>query len=116
MTLTPKFMHRRSLMVAVVTLISNLLGAFGFLPAFTKPIRPVDTSLLLSASAASLILFAMCCVALTNLVRDVERGYSPARCSLAALLLLFAFTSSAVLGLEVFRHLQPTPRGRCQFR
>jgi hypothetical protein len=105
MTLTPKFMHCRSLTVAAVTLTRSLLGAPEFLPAFTKPVRPIGTPLLLSASAASVILLALCCIALANLIRDVKRGYSPARCSVAALFLLFAIASPVVLGVEVFHHL-----------
>ena len=98
-------MHRRSLTVVSIALVLSLVFGAGFLPAFTKRVRPIDTTLLLSAGAASAVLLLLCCVALANLIRDVERGYSLSRCSLAALLLLFDFISPVALALEVWRYL-----------
>ena len=105
MTITPQFMHRRSLTLVSIILVLSLLVGPGFLPAFTKRLQPIDATLLLSAGVATVVLFFLCCIALINLIRDVERGYSPSRCSLSALLLLFAFVSPVALAIEVIRHL-----------
>lgn len=47
------------------------------------------------------VAFTVCVHATVNLMRDVGRGYSPARCSLAAILLLFAFGLSLWSGIFV---------------
>lgn len=46
-------------------------------------------------------LFALWCGALLNLVRDAERGYSPNRCSIAWVIMLFAITPLAIVGYQV---------------
>ena len=50
----------------------------------------------------AIVLFVVACAvgmhAVVNLVRDVDRGYSPARCSLAAVVLLGAFAFLFLFG------------------
>lgn len=108
MTLTPPFLYRRSLSVASTTLGLSLIVGLGFLPAFPDELgisRPIDATLVWSAAVAALTMFVLWCIALINLIRDVHRGYSPSRCSLSALLLLFALVSPMTIAAAVLKHV-----------
>ncbi len=69
--------------------------------AFAKRTRLPDREFSLWFIVTCVLALLICIRATLNLIRDVERGYSPARCSLAAVILLFAFaiTGWATLGL-----------------
>jgi hypothetical protein len=99
-----QFLHRRSLTVCFVALFFGFV-AFGFLPEFVQRLKWRGTTFLVQAGGAAIMALVVCMVALVNLVRDVERGYSPSRCSLAAVVLLFAFAPIAFLMYQVIRHL-----------
>ena len=104
MTRLSQFLHRRSLTVCLVALFFGFV-AFGFLPEFVQRLRWHGAAFLVQAGSATLVALVVCMVALVNLVRDVERGYSPSRCSLAAVVLLFVFAPIPFLAYQVIRHL-----------
>ena len=49
--------------------------------------------------------FSMMLLSTWNLIQDVERGYSPSKCSLAAVLLLFASGPPLAAGFGVLRYV-----------
>ena len=49
--------------------------------------------------------FSMVLLSTWNLIQDVERGYSPSKCSLAAVLLLFASGPPLAAGFGVLRYV-----------
>ncbi len=104
MTRLLQFFHRRSLTVCLVALFFGFV-AFSFLPEFVQRLRWHGATFLAQAGGAALVALAVCALALVNLVRDVERGYSSSRCSLAAVVLLFAFAPIPFLLYQVIRHL-----------
>ena len=57
----------------------------------------------LGAVSWCVVAFTVCIHAIWNLITDVERGYSPRRCQLAAVLLLLAFSLSGWLVLGLIR-------------
>ena len=83
--------------MSIVTLPVSFVLTFAFTP-IVRGLTPMDNAVYLRAGIASAFALFLCCLAWFNLLRDVERGYSPSRCSLAALLLLGA-TIWPVLGL-----------------
>ena len=95
--------HRRSLTVSIVALPLSR-PALGFVPEFALRLQRHGAAFLTQASVAIAVDLLVCAVALTNLLGDVRRGYSPSRCSLAAVFLLFALVPAVLLGLEVLRH------------
>jgi hypothetical protein len=98
MTPLSKIFHRRSITFAVLALLVSvvaLVHAFGF----SMRSRPPSSFFALRFIIASVVAFAVCIKATVNLIRDVERGYSRARCSLAAVLVLLAFAISTWAGL-----------------
>jgi hypothetical protein len=100
------FFHRRSLTFSVLaSVIASVavLHAFGF----SMRSRPPDSLFALRFIIACVVAFVACIHAIINLIRDVERGYSPARCSLAAVLLLFAFSGSTWAALCLASMLVP---------
>ena len=99
-----RFWRRRSLTVSFVALFFGFV-AFGFLPEFGQRLRWHGKTFLAPAGGMALLAFVVCIVAFINLVRDVERRYSPTRCSLAAILLLVAFAPIPFLADQVIRHL-----------
>jgi O-antigen/teichoic acid export membrane protein len=93
-----RILHKRSLSVCIVAFLLSFLG----LGVLAVPLhRWDDRAFLLQVGGVALAAFLFCCVALINLVRDVERGYSPSRCSLAAVVLFFAFVSVVPVGFHV---------------
>lgn len=98
MTPLSKIFHRRSITFAALAVLVSavaLVHAFGF----TMRSHPPSSFFALRFIVASVVSFAVCIHATVNLIRDVQRGYSPARCSLAAVLVLLAFAISTWAGL-----------------
>jgi len=98
-----QFMHRRSLSVSIVALLLSL-PALGFVPEFAQRLQWFGSAFLIQASMAVVVALFVCIVALTNLLGDVRRGYSPALCSLAAVLLFLAIAPAVLVGVQVLRH------------
>ena len=98
-TLTTLF-HRRSIAFSFVGLFASQFP-LSYAMAFAKRTRLPDMQVAVWFIVACVLTWVICISALVNLVRDVERGYSPARCGLASVILLFAFamTGWATLGL-----------------
>ena len=93
MTSFSKIFHRRSVTFALLA----LAHAFGF----SMRSRPPSSFFALRFIILSVVAFVVCIHATVNLIRDVERGYSPARCSLAAVFVLLAFAASAFAALAL---------------
>jgi hypothetical protein len=92
-----QFLHRRSLTFAILTLLlSFFAGSHGI--GFGSHSSTPSSAFLFCA----IVLFVVACAvgihATANLVRDVDRGYSPGRCSLAAVVLLGAFAFLFLFG------------------
>src|SRR4051812_41279226 len=89
MTIIPPFLHRKSLAVAI-----TLLPLSAFLSLVTSPVLVrfefIDATVYVRSAIGSGVVILFCGMAWVNLIRDVGRGYSPSRCSLAVLLLLGA--------------------------
>src|SRR5262245_48418307 len=60
-----------------------------------------EASFVLRTGLAVLCLFVLWCIAFINLIRDANRGYSPNRCSLAAVILLLAIVPVGLVGYQV---------------
>ena len=92
------FFKNRSLSLSLVLLVLclPLLGCLG---------GPLDSwhdrTFLIETGAVVFCLFAVWCAALINLIKDADRGYSPSRCSLASVIMLFAVAPLAVVGYQV---------------
>ena len=99
-----QFMHRRSLTVSIVALLLSL-PALGFLPEFAQRMKRHGAAFLTQASVAVGVELFVWAIALTNLLGDVRRGYSPSRCSLAAVILFFAFAPAVFVGVQILRHV-----------
>ena len=104
MTRLSQFFRRRSLTLCLVALFFGFV-AFGFLPEFVQRLKWHGATFLVQAGGVAFVALVVCILALVNLIRDVERGYSPSRCSLAAVVLLFAFAPIPFLAYQVIRHL-----------
>jgi len=91
------FFHRRSLTLSVLALLLSIFAASHGL-GFAFRMSPPSTAFAVRAIAMFVVAFTVCVHAAVNLVCDVERGYSPGRCSLAAVILLFAFVLSTWFG------------------
>jgi hypothetical protein len=90
MTPLSQYFHRRSLTLALLALFLSVLTASqGF--GFSFLMSPPSSAFAIRAILLFVLASTVCIHATVNLVRDVERGYSPARCSLAAVILLAAF-------------------------
>ena len=61
----------------------------GFMP-FQQPDGQVRVESFFHTGIAAGFALVLCCLAWMNLIRDVERGYAPNRCSIAALVMLIA--------------------------
>lgn len=92
-----KFFHRRSLTLATMTLLLSLFAASHVL-GFTVHLAPPSPAFAVRTVALFVVACVVCFHATVNLVRDVDRGYSPDRCSLAAVILLGAFLLLFFLG------------------
>ncbi len=99
-----QFMHRRSLTVSIVALLLSL-PALGFLPEFAQQLKWQGAPFLIQASVAVGVALFVWAIALSNLLGDVRRGYSPSRCSLAAVVQLFALVPAVFVGVEILRHV-----------
>jgi hypothetical protein len=95
-----RIFHRRSLTVSLIALFVSVF-ALGYLPEFSQRLRWHGSAFLMQSGIAAACGLLACSAALWNLIRDVERGYSPSRCSLAAVILFFAFASPIALGVIV---------------
>lgn len=85
-----QFFHRRSLTLAILTLLLSLFaGSHGI--GFGSHSSTPSSALLFCAIVSFVVTCTVGIHAMANLVRDVDRGYSPGRCSLAAVVLLGAF-------------------------
>ena len=67
--------------------------------------RPIDDAVYVRSAGASGLALILCGLAWLNLVRDVGRGYSSSRCSLAAVVLLGASIWLVMVFPFAFRHL-----------
>ena len=104
MTPLLQFFHRRSLTLALLTLFLSLFAAsHGF--GFIFPMSPPTTAFALRAIVLFVVACVVCVYATVNLVRDVERGYSPSRCSIAAVILLGAFLLLFFFGFGLFEFI-----------
>lgn len=92
--------HRRSLTFATIALLFGIY-AFGHALGFAFRMRPPSVSFGLWTVSIFVLAGTLCIHATVNLIRDVDRGYSPARCSLAAVILLFAFVLTTFTGLAL---------------
>jgi len=104
MTRLSQFFHSRNLTLCLVALFFGFV-AFGFLPEFVQRFKWHGATFLVQAGGAALLALVVCMVALVNLVRDAERGYSPTPCSVAAGVLLFAFAPIPFLAYQVIGNL-----------
>lgn len=98
-----RFLHKRSLTLAVLALLGSI-SATGLIIHFSWQAGQSGRSSALPAIVLCAALFLLCGLVLLNLVRDVERGYSPNRCSIAAVLLLVAFAGPTLLTFLLFQH------------
>ena len=99
-----QFFHRRSLTICLLTLPFSLL-VLGYVPEYAFRYHQQGSTFLLRASGTALIATIICGAALINLMRDVERNYSPQRCSLASVILLLAFAPVPVLVYKIFHYI-----------
>jgi len=95
--------YRRSLTLAFVAFVFGFVAlarVFGFAD-LAEPPSPeyLHSSILICVIAA-----IVCILVLTNLVADVGRGYSPSRCSLAAVIVLAALVGPIVLAVRLIAH------------
>jgi len=97
-----QWMQRRSLTYAGIAFLLSLLTA-----SQNLELRFAISQTSVAFGLQAIVLFVLAGLitlhALTNLVRDVERGYSPNRCSLAAVILLGAFFLLSFSGIGLFR-------------
>jgi len=89
--------------MSIVVLCISLV-TLTYLPEFDQRVRWHGAAFVRQATVAIVFTVIVGTAALVNLVKDVGRGYSPARCSLAAVILLFAFTPAALLTVQLFRY------------
>jgi hypothetical protein len=78
--------------------LSILAAAQGL--CLAVPLSSPSPAFAVGTVALYVVAFTICIHAVVNRVRDVERGYSPGRCSLAAVIRLFTFVLSLWLGLS----------------
>ena len=95
MTPFSQFFNRRSITFALLALLVGIIAASHGL-GFSVRMHPPSGAFAVRFVVLCVVAFAVCIRATINLVRDVERGYPPGRCSLAAVILLFAFAVSAL--------------------
>jgi hypothetical protein len=97
-----QFCERRALTISALALAAGFvaLGACFriYEPSFYGP------SFYIQAAIECCVSLIICGLALINLVRAAGRGYSPQRCQLSAVILLFAFVGPLLLCLEVVEH------------
>lgn len=94
--------HRRSLTFSFVALFVGLMPFGGFiapgLPGRAHAHLHEDLFL-------CIVSFLVCLAVWINLILDVGRGYSPSRCSLASLIMLFASFGPVALTFKLARLL-----------
>jgi len=98
MTRLTTSIKNQSLSISLLLLLL-CLPMFGFLSAPLKLWH--ERSFVVKAGLVVGCFFVLWCAALINLIRDADRGYSPSRCSLASVIMLFAFAPLAVIGYQV---------------
>jgi hypothetical protein len=102
--IAPAMLHRKSLRLALFVLAFDLLPFQPFLLIASKGLQaPQPASIYVGV--ACLLNLAFCILAWVNLIRDVDRGYSPGRCSLAAVLLLLASLPPLWLSVMMVRDI-----------
>ena len=96
--------HRRSLTLSVFALLLSL-GALAYCFAFgIRPLPPTTGSTV--QGICLLVVASLVCIhGAVNLVRDVDRGYAPSRCSLAAVLFLLAFALVSWMGVTLIQFI-----------
>ena len=104
MTFARSFLHRRSLLLGVLLFPLSVVLGVGWMPIPLPGLHaePFPIALGALSSASGVVL---CTLAWINLVRDVERGYPPPRCSVAALVLLTCSISPALGSIAVMRQI-----------
>ena len=95
---SPRFMRKQSLSAALFTLLFSMLSV---LAVFYIP-RPPSRLDSIGLAAMGSMNFTIWLVSGWNLIQDVERGYSPSKCSLAAMILLLSVLPMGVIGIAVF--------------
>ena len=95
--------HRRSLTFAALALVVGL-AALARVFNFSMLAHQHGRQFVQQTLAICLVAFIVCTVVLANLVLDVRRGYSPSRCSLAAVIMLAAFAGPVMLAFTLFSY------------
>jgi hypothetical protein len=97
-----QWVQRRSLTYAGIAFLLSLIAA-----SQNLQLRFAISQKSVAFGLQAIVLFVLAGLialhALTNLVRDVERGYSSNRCALAAVILLGAFFLLSYSGIGLFR-------------
>src|SRR5262245_45091684 len=105
--------QRRSLTFSIVALVIGLgtlgrvLDDEGWARAGGSTIghaRSGGPTFVVDSIAICVVAFAICTAVLVNLVLDVNRGYSPQRCSLAAVVMLVAFAGPLLLAFNLLKY------------
>ena len=92
--------HRRSVSWAALALFFGLTALMR-VPNFIGLAQQSGREFVLQSLVICIVTLTVCTTVLANLIRDVNRGYSPGRCSLAAVILLAAFAGPAMLALAL---------------
>ncbi len=98
--------HRRSLTLAWIALLLSLLAghhALAMAVHLSKSTTPPSSFFIIRLIALCVLAFVVSIHAVCNLIADVERGYSPNRCQLAAVVLFFAVPLSGWLMYQLIR-------------
>src|SRR5262245_51511933 len=95
--------HRRSVTFATLALVVGL-AALARVFHFSMLAHQHGGAFVQETLAVCFIAFIVCTLVLANLVLDVRRGYSPGRCSLAAVIMLAAFAGPVMLAFTLFSY------------
>jgi hypothetical protein len=98
--------HRRSLALASGALVLSVVAATQTLALGVQLERAPSSATLYSVVCTvswCVVAFTVSIHATWNLIGDVERGYAPSRCQLAAVLLMFAFSLSGWLVFSLIK-------------
>lgn len=91
--------------MALATLPVSFVLSLGFAGPLSRPFGHIDEAVYVRAGIASGFALVFCCLAWFNLVRDVNRGYAPRRCSVSAVLLLDASIWPVLVFIGAVGHL-----------
>ncbi len=100
MSKTATILHRRSLTFATVAFFFGFV-ALEHIIDFSGRVHEAGEGYVRQSLIVCVVSFAVCAAVLANLILDVGRGYSPNRCSLAAVISLLAFSGPVMLALDL---------------